>query len=226
GYIRIVEFRETTPGDLEDAISKIRSQGMDSLIIDLRNNPGGLLEIAIRATEMFIEPGKIIVYTKGRTPDQNLEFTSRNKNPYLDWPMVILVNEGSASGSEIMAGALQDYKRAIILGTKTFGKGSVQTVIPLSDGSALRLTTSRYFTPSGKIIHEKGIEPDITVELITEYKTEKTESKTQKREEMFDGLEEKIDQEIPRDYQKDNQLMRAVDLLKGIKVYSKTRDEK
>jgi len=129
GYIRLVEFRENTPQDINIALEKLIKEGMAGLILDLRNNPGGLLDVAVKVAERFIEKGKIVVYTKGRQPSQNIEFISRSSHPLLNLPMVVLINEGSASGSEIVAGALQDYRRAIILGTKSFGKGSVQTVI-------------------------------------------------------------------------------------------------
>lgn len=164
GYIRLVEFRENTPKDFNTAMEKLSRLKMQAFILDLRNNPGGLLESAIEITGDFIPQGKLIVFTKGRKTNQNLKFISQRKNPLLDLPMVVLINEGSASGSEIVAGALQDYKRATIIGIKSFGKGSVQTVIPLSDGSALRLTTSKYFTPLGKEIHGQGVIPDIIVE--------------------------------------------------------------
>ena len=136
GYIRLVEFRENTPQDINTALEKLTKSGMNSLILDLRNNPGGLLEVAVKVAEKFIPKEKLIVYTKGRYPSQNLEFISRSSHPITNLPMVVLINEGSASGSEIVAACLQDYKRAIIVGTKSFGKGSVQTLIPLSDGCA------------------------------------------------------------------------------------------
>ena len=145
-------------------LEKLFKLGMDGLIIDLRNNPGGVLDSAVKITEKFIEKGKMIVYTRGKNSSQNLEFYSHCAHPILKLPLVILINGGSASGSEIVAAALQDYKRAIIVGTKSFGKGSVQSIVPLADGSALRLTTSRYFTPLGKAINGKGVTPDIVVE--------------------------------------------------------------
>jgi carboxyl-terminal processing protease len=224
GYIRIVEFRENTSKDMDTALENLKKQGMNALIVDLRNNPGGLLDVAVKVTEKFIDKGKLVVYTKGRRPNQNMEFVSLGTHPIIDVPMVVLVNEGSASGSEIMAGALQDHKRAIILGTKSFGKGSVQTVIPLSDGSALRLTTSKYFTPSGKQIHGKGIIPDIVVEegRIELAAALESEPKTQKSEEIFEQIEKKEKpekEEEAKEYSADNQLMRAVDALKAIKIY-------
>ncbi|MGA2774676.1 MAG: S41 family peptidase [Candidatus Omnitrophota bacterium] len=164
GYIRLVEFRDSVPPEMNAVIEKLSRSGMTALIIDLRNNPGGSLDSAVRVAERFIEKGKMIVYIRGRIPSQNMEFYSASRHLVLNLPLAILINEGSASGSEIVAGAMQYYKRAVIIGKKSFGKGFVQAVIPLKDGSALRLTTSRYFTPSGKVINGIGIEPDITVE--------------------------------------------------------------
>jgi len=222
GYIRIVEFRENTAKDMDTALENLKKQGMNALILDLRNNPGGLLDVAVRVTEKFIDKDKPIVSTKGRRPTQNMEFFSQVGRPIIDLPIVVLINEGSASGSEIMAGALQDHKRAIILGTKSFGKGSVQTVIPLSDGSALRLTTSKYFTPSGKQIHGKGIMPDIVAEEGRIELAAVLEPKTQKSEEIFEEIENKEKPEkekAAKEYGADNQLMLAVDVLKAIKLY-------
>ncbi len=219
-YVRLVEFREDTPRELETNLERLEKEGMKSLIFDLRNNPGGLLDIAVSVAEKFIEKGKLIVSTKGRKENQNMEFVSRESNPRLDMPLVVLVNEGSASGSEIVAGCLQDYKRAVILGTNTFGKGSVQTVIPLSDGSALKLTTSKYFTPLGRTIHGKGIKPDVAVEQPEVEITSK--EKELKPQDIFNELQKKEkspEGELPKDYSADNQLMRAVDLLKAISVY-------
>ncbi len=225
GYIRMVEFRENTAKDMDAALESLEKQGMNALIVDLRNNPGGLLDSAVKVTEKFIDKDKMIVYTKGRRANQNMKFVSQLARPIVDVPMVILINEGSASGSEIMAGALQDHKRAIILGTKSFGKGSVQTVIPLSDGSALRLTTSKYFTPSGREIHGKGIVPDIVVEEGRIELVETAEPKAQKPQEIFEQIEKKEKpekEEAVKEYTADNQLMRAVDVLKAIKIYKGT----
>lgn len=226
GYIRLIEFRENTSQDIDAVLEKLKQEGLEGLILDLRNNPGGLLDIAVKVTEKFIEPGKLIVSTKGRLASQNLEFTSQSGKPLVDLPLVVLINEGSASASEIVAGALQDYQRAIIIGVKSFGKGSVQTVIPLSDGSALRLTTSKYFTPAGKEIHGKGVVPDIVVEegkieLAIKVKPEETD----KPQEIFEEIEkkEKPLQEKEPAYKSDNQLMRAVDILKAVKIFGKSR---
>ncbi len=223
GYVRLVEFRENTVADLTTTLQKLKKEGMVALIIDLRNNPGGLLDSAIGVAEKFVERGKLIVSTKGRKSQQNMEFTCREASPLLDLPMVVLINEGSASGSEIVAGALQDYKRAIIVGTKSFGKGSVQTVIPLSDGSALRLTTSKYFTPSGKVIHGNGVIPDIVVEE-QRPATEDDEKEEAKGEEVFDRIDDKNKQPQVKpqdDLKSDTQLMRAVDILKAVQIYKK-----
>ena len=220
GYIRLVEFRENTPQDITAALERLSKEGMNALILDLRNNPGGLLDMAVKVAEKFIEKGKKIVYTKGRKPQQNLEFISYEAHPILNIPIVVLINEGSASGSEIVAGALQDYKRAIILGTKSFGKGSVQTVVPLRDGSALRLTTSKYFTPLGKEIHGKGVIPDIVVE--------KAKIEPQKPQDIFEEIEKKekvVKEEKQFDYRADSQLTRAVDVLKAIKFYKDAKSQ-
>lgn len=220
GYIRLVEFQEKTPQDLEEALNKLESEGMEGLILDLRNNPGGLLDTAVAVAEKFIEPGKMVVFTKGRIANQNLEFLSRAKKPHLDYPMVILINEGSASASEIVAGCLRDHNRAVLLGTKTFGKGSVQTVIPLRDGSAIRLTTSKYFTPSGNPIHGVGILPDVEVPLVEETKEKKEAIKP---EEIFEQIEKEKEEIVLEETKPvyDNQIQRAIDLLKGLKVYSR-----
>lgn len=226
GYIRLVEFRENTSHDINRALENLKKEGMDALILDLRNNPGGLLDVAVKVTEKFLEPGKMIVYTKGRKGNQNLEFTSNCNNPILNIPIVVLINEGSASGSEIVAGALKDYRRAVILGTKSFGKGSVQTVIPLIDGSALRLTTSKYFTPLGNMIHGKGVLPDIVVEEGRIEFTQEKEPQPDSPQKVFEDLEKK--ENLKKDpnisYKSDNQLMRAVDVLKALKLYNPAKD--
>jgi carboxyl-terminal processing protease len=166
GYLRISNFQGKTYDDMVIALDKLeKDDKLKGLILDLRNNPGGLLNQSILVSDEFLDSG-LIVSTKGRDPKQNIEeFAHKNKKPR-DYPVVVLVNGGSASASEIVAGALQDNKRALILGTKTFGKGSVQTILPLSDGSGLRLTTARYYTPSGRSIQLSGISPDIELEYI------------------------------------------------------------
>jgi len=164
GYIKIRSFSKNTSSDLDKALSYLQNKNITKLILDVRNNPGGLLNQAVEVSDRFLGNENLIVYTKGRMEDQNSRFTTHDKINHVDYPMIILVNGGSASASEIVAGALQDLGRAVILGTPTFGKGSVQTIMPLSDGSALRLTTARYYTPSGKVIQENGILPDIVIE--------------------------------------------------------------
>ena len=163
GYIRISEFQEQTARDFRDALVSLTKQSMKGLIVDVRNNPGGHLHAAVDVAENFIPEGKLILATKGRLVEKNTEHFSRNKKPLTMHPFYLLVNKGSASGSEILAGALQDYKLAVILGAKTYGKGCVQTLTPLADGSAVRITTSRYYTPNGRLIHEIGVTPDVAV---------------------------------------------------------------
>jgi carboxyl-terminal processing protease len=164
GYIKINQFIEKTHADMKTALSQLESKDatLKGLILDLRNDPGGLLEQAVKVADEFLESG-LIVYTEGRVEAQKMKFYAQKKAKEHDYPLIVLVNAGSASASEIVAGALQDHGRAVILGTQTFGKGSVQTIIPLEDGSAIRLTTARYFTPNGRSIQAQGIVPDIVV---------------------------------------------------------------
>lgn len=163
GYVKISQFIEKTLPDMESALKKLETDGpLKGLILDLRNNPGGLLEQAVKVSDQFLDSG-MIVYTEGRVEGQKMKFYAQKKEKSRSYPMIVLVNGGSASASEIVAGALQDHGRAVILGTQTFGKGSVQTIIPLEDGSAVRLTTARYFTPNGRSIQAQGIAPDIMV---------------------------------------------------------------
>src|SRR5581483_6807502 len=162
GYIRVTQFQERTDDDLERALKQLDKEagGLQGLVLDLRNNPGGLLTQAVRVSDLFLDSG-LIVYTDGRLENQKQKYFAHKAGTWSDFPMVVLVNGGSASASEIVAGALQDHKRALVLGTQTFGKGSVQTILPLDDNSALRLTTARYYTPSGRSIQATGIVPDI-----------------------------------------------------------------
>jgi carboxyl-terminal processing protease len=167
GYIRLTQFQEKSDSDFEKALKALESESkgtMKGLILDLRNNPGGLLDQAVKITDRFIESG-IIVSVEGRREDQKMKFYAHSSGTIPDYPLIVLINGGSASASEIVAGALQDHKRGVLLGTQTFGKGSVQTILPLKDGAGLRLTTARYFTPSGRSIQAKGITPDILVNL-------------------------------------------------------------
>lgn len=195
GYVKIRNFSKSTSKDLDAALDEFRKVGVSKLVLDVRNNPGGLLNQAVEVSDRFLKKENLIVYTKGRTNEQNMRFTTHDKVNRVTYPMVILVNGGSASASEIVAGALQDLGRAIVLGTPTFGKGSVQTIIPLTDGSALRLTTARYYTPSGRVIQENGIEPDITVEMPLaselEKKDEEGKGKNEEKEKLRRFLREK-----------------------------------
>lgn len=166
GYVRITTFQDGTSDDVEKAMDKIRKRDgghIKGLVLDLRDNPGGLLNQAVSVSDDFLDGG-LVVYTQGRLENQQQKYFSHKKKDFHDFPMVVLVNGGSASASEIVAGALQDQRRAIIEGTQTFGKGSVQTILPLDDESALRLTTARYFTPNGRSIQAVGITPDVVVE--------------------------------------------------------------
>jgi carboxyl-terminal processing protease len=168
GYLRISQFQEKTSADATkalEALQKENPEGMRGLILDLRNDPGGLLDEAVSVSDLFLDSG-VIVTIKGRNDEEKTVFNAHKEGTMPPWPMVILVNQGSASASEIVAGALQDYGRAVIMGSKTFGKGSVQTIIPLDDGSGIRLTTARYYTPKGRTIHEKGIQPDIPLPTV------------------------------------------------------------
>jgi carboxyl-terminal processing protease len=162
-YVRVTQFQERTDEDLEKAVDRMAKQGggkLEGLVLDLRNNPGGLLTQAVRVSDLFLDAG-MIVYTDGRLESQKQRYYSHKRKSHVECPMVVLVNGGSASAAEIVAGALQDHRRALILGTQTFGKGSVQTILPLGDNSALRLTTARYYTPRGRSIQATGITPDI-----------------------------------------------------------------
>lgn len=168
GYLRISQFQSHTGENLADAIDKLKAENdghLNGLILDLRNNPGGVLNAAVEVTDAFIDHG-LIVYTKGRIRDAEMKFTATPNTLIEGAPLVVLVNGGSASASEIVAGALQDHKRGLIVGTRTFGKGSVQTILPLNNETALKLTTARYYTPSGRSIQAEGIQPDIKLEPV------------------------------------------------------------
>jgi carboxyl-terminal processing protease len=236
GYVRVAQFQERTDRDIQKAIEQLMGEkaGLKGLVLDLRNNPGGLLTQAVRVTDLFLDSG-LIVYTEGRLENQKQKYFARKENSWMEFPIVVLVNGGSASASEIVAGALQDHHRAIVLGTKTFGKGSVQTILPLDDQSALRLTTARYYTPKGRSIQATGIVPDIIMDLepAPEARTE-TRQRPAIREENLPGhLQNLKDQEqkdkpaTPPEKQDkkdesgadDAQIRRALDLLKGWDVF-------
>jgi carboxyl-terminal processing protease len=240
GYVRLTEFRENSYSELHQALEKLKAKGADSLILDLRNDPGGLLDVAVKIAEDFLPAGKTIVSTKGRHSSEDTVANSDNRNgDFLDWPMVVMINEGSASGSEIVAGALRDNKRAVLVGVKSFGKGSVQSVIPLPDGSGLRLTTARYFTPSGVCINGIGITPDVVIRENASKEDKDSDEKSVSKEKnkdvdtVFSDLENKEDknkslsskdgkedEQMKKDLE-DIQLQSAINVIKGIKIYRK-----
>ncbi|HZV35476.1 MAG TPA: S41 family peptidase [Verrucomicrobiae bacterium] len=215
GYVRLVQFGEKTSDDLEKALRKLKAEGMEALIIDLRRNPGGLLDQAVEVCQKFLPNGKLIVSTEGQNPSQNSKRYAEGRGDELHgMPIVILVNGESASASEIVSGCLQDYHRAIILGERTFGKGSVQSILPLQDGSALRLTTAKYYTPSHKVIHGQGITPDDTVPMTDDEEL----AVVLKTRPGLDTLTPKQQEELRNAH--DIQMDRAKDLLHGILIYA------
>ena len=238
-YVRLTQFQESTARDLSRALKQFREQKLSSTILDLRNNPGGLLTSSVEVSEQFVGPGKLIVYIKGREGRKD-EYLSRAKDQLEEYPMIVLVNEGSASASEIVAGALQDWGRAVVIGTTTFGKGSVQTILPLADGSGLRLTTALYYTPKGRSIQATGITPDIVVkpQPVTLAKAGEKEAngKSQKPKETTQSSSVRTGDEVtPRSnagpveisgdtpLEEDVQLQKAVELLKTWKIFKELR---
>lgn len=230
-YMRVTQFQERTGDDLREAIARLaKEHDIEGMVLDLRNNPGGLLAQAVQVADLFLDSG-MIVYTEGRLEAQRQKYYAHKASTYSGFPMVVLVNGGSASASEIVAGALQDQKRAIVLGTRSFGKGSVQTILPLEKDAALRLTTARYYTPSGRPIQAAGIEPDIVVELppvIASAEGTPPLSGAGVREENLpghlDGEVEppKVDAESADDWWiNDPQLDHAVELLKSWHVFER-----
>jgi carboxyl-terminal processing protease len=228
GYVRITEFKERTAQEFEDALDKLEKQGMEGLVIDLRGDPGGLLESAVDVAGKFLAKGDLVVSTEGRNPSVKNLYRVRNNDQHPAYPIAILINAGSASGSEIVAGALQDTKRAVIVGETSFGKGSVQSVMPLRDGSAIRLTTAKYYTPSRKPIHEHGIVPDIVVPMSEEdwaqILRQRSQGKFGEDEEKDTDKPEKANDKKEQPI-RDVQLDRAVDLLKGVSVFMKHGSE-
>ncbi|MCK5529578.1 MAG: S41 family peptidase, partial [Kiritimatiellae bacterium] len=221
GYIRIIRFAEPTVASLDEALADLKEQGMNALILDLRNNPGGLLKSAIMVADRFLNKGQLIVSTKGRNNAMNAMNHSATHKATTEVPIVILINGGSASASEIVAGALQDHKRAILMGDTSYGKGSVQSVIKLKpDGkSAIRLTTALYYTPSGRTIHKKGIDPDIPVYVRpSEWRLVQRQRAREERPELFkdsDADKEELDDVV------DQALVRALDVLQAMKAFKK-----
>ncbi|SHO45572.1 S41 family peptidase [Desulfopila aestuarii] len=241
-YTRITNFQSHTTSDYVEALSRLAKQEpITGLILDLRNNPGGLLNQAVSISDTFLEDG-MIVSTKGRTEDQNMSFKAHKTPDDYHFPLVVLVNEGSASASEIVAGAIQDHKRGIIVGTRTFGKGSVQTIIPLPGDAGLRLTTAKYYTPAGKSIQALGISPDVEVTFIP-YKTDGAQKQDLKKQRLreedlknhFPGTQEgqsqpeeedgavlddfPDSQTISMQLEQDNQLRTALNILKSLNLY-------
>ena len=227
GYIKVNQFQEQTSSDLAQAMEKLTEENINSLVLDLRNNPGGLLNSAIDVSSQFLSSGKLVVFIKDKKGEK-IEYRSNKNTANSAIPMVVLVNQGSASASEIVAGALKDWNRAVVIGTQTFGKGSVQSVVPMNDGSALRLTTAKYYTPKGISIQSTGITPDIVVKaeiknggkgrpVIREKDLEGHLKNGEDIEEKPSEPEEIIPMEI--DEKDDTQLQRAVDLLKTWKVF-------
>ena len=236
GYIRIASFHERTADDVRKALRDIdkKVRPMKGLVLDLRNDPGGLLIQAIEVSDMFLKVG-VIVSTRGRTKTMETKAIAKNDSNEITCPIVVLVNEGTASAAEIVAGALQDNGRALIIGTKTFGKASVQTVIPLEDGSALKLTTARYYTPKGRSIQAEGIKPDVIVKYIRNSEdTENNYWEDRLREKDLKGhikpakedgtkFDEAVEKDIkdPNDLANDNQLKTAIDILKSWDIMKK-----
>src|SRR5213083_2658012 len=212
GYIRLIQFNEPTAEELSKAIDDLQKQGMQALILDLRNNPGGLLNSAVDVCGQFVPPNTKVVSTQGRAASQKHDYaTAANARERPRFPMAVLINEGSASGSEIVAGALKDLQRTILVGETTFGKGSVQNVMQLPDGSALRFTTAKYYTPSKQVIHGNGVTPNIRVPMSVE----------QERQ-LFASRSENLKPEEEKNVikTKDPQLLRAIDALKGVMIYA------
>ncbi len=229
-YIRITQFQGNTGDDLKKSLRNLQQdRELKGVVLDLRNNPGGVLQSAVEVVDAFIDSG-MIVYTKGRLDSSDTEFLATKNTAIGDVPMVVLINGGSASASEIVAGALQDHHRAVIMGTVSFGKGSVQTILPLTDSRALKLTTARYYTPSGRSIQAQGIVPDVVVEDVELRKTDV--NRTVKERDLSGHLtngpeDEKLDAELAdaskglaeRDYQ----VYEALNLLKALSIVGKAK---
>jgi len=213
GYIRLIQFNEPTADDLSKALDELQKQGMQALVLDLRNNPGGLLNSAVDVCAQFLPPNTKVVSTQGRVASQEREYsTSGAAKERSNFPMVVLANEGSASGAEIVSGALKDLHRAIVVGETTFGKGSVQNVMQLPGGSALRFTTAKYYTPSKQVIHGNGVTPNIRVPMSAEQ--ERALFALRSAENL------KPDEEKDIIKTRDPQMLRAIDALKGVMIYA------
>ena len=220
GYVRITSFNEQAGPDLEKAVARLKEEvELRGLVLDLRNNPGGLLDQSVGVADAFLNSGEV-VSTRARRPDESQRFNAKDGEIASGLPIVVLVNGGSASASEIVAGALQDHRRAIIMGTRTFGKGSVQTVIPLGPHGAIRLTTAHYYTPAGRSIQAKGIDPDIVVEQARPEKVEASARREENLRGRLDNPGAEEDKDAPSAPERqDYQLSRAIDLLRGISLF-------
>jgi carboxyl-terminal processing protease len=213
GYVRVSQFNTPTAQELAKALDELEKLGMQALVLDLRHNPGGVLNVAVDVAAQFLPSNSLVVSTEGRVASQNRSYrTAPESKPRASFPLAILINGSSASASEILAGALKDLRRAILVGETTFGKGSVQSVIPLPDGAAVRLTTAKYYTPGRQVIHERGIEPTIRVAAPPD---QERLLAMQRREELLDEKERK---EVA--VFRDNQLERAVDALRSVVLYA------
>lgn len=234
-YIRLAQFQTTTGIDMQEALETFIAEhdNLEGMVLDLRNNPGGVLQASVEVADAFLEEG-LVVYTEGRLENGDMRYHANPGQVAPDLPLVVLINSGSASASEIVAGALQDHGRAVVMGTRSFGKGSVQTILPVTDGRAIKLTTARYFTPSGRSIQAQGIVPDVTVERATvtaikgipttteadlsghlQNSNGESNSKTRRRSESEQSLAEQ-----------DNQLQAAVNLLKGLHIFHQHQEAK
>jgi carboxyl-terminal processing protease len=227
GYVRIAQFQADTGDEFKKSLIELNADGksLRGLILDLRNNPGGLLPASVEVADALIEEG-LIVYTEGRAPSSSHQYAATPGDSMAGTALVVLINGGSASAAEIVAGAIQDHKRGVLLGTKSFGKGSVQNILPLDDGRAIKLTTARYFTPNGRSIQAAGIKPDIRVEK-TDFRPQKTTTELGERnlEGHLEGSNEReelaVEQQIQDDtVATDNQLYEALNLLKGVAILS------
>ncbi len=215
GYIQLTQFTERTGEEFREALGSLESQGLEALVLDLRNNPGGLLGAAVAVLDPFFRAGELAVYTEGREPGSRSELHAAGGARQRDYPIAVIVNSGSASAAEIVTGALHDTRRAVVVGERTFGKGSVQTLLPLPGGDALRLTTARYFTPGGQVIHGNGIAPDVDLPVSAD--DDRKLGIQRLREDLGDAAEFKARfgfEPIP-----DRQLEAAVDVLRGLLVF-------
>jgi carboxyl-terminal processing protease len=214
GYVQITQFTERTGDEFVAALNRLGSQGATSLILDLRNNPGGLLDAAVAVAEPFFKKGELIVYTQGRKPRDREDYRGEASEPPITVPTVVLINSGSASAAEIVAGALKDTGRAVIVGERSFGKGSVQSIFKLKNGEGVRLTTARYYTPSGVTIHEKGVEPH--VEVVMSPQDDENVRLQRARRDMSDP--EEFKERFGIEPIADRQLQAAVDVLRGVTI--------